>query len=114
VAISKYGKAYIATPFLLPLIEAVGRLLRSRVMSLNVVENVSGRARVAWSGASVLFLGLVVACAAVPSAGFWLALGDTRLASIAVATGFSIACCSFSLLISQQLQLPLDRLPARS
>ncbi len=82
-------------------------------MALNVVENVGGRARGSWPGAAVLFLGLVAACAAVPAAGFWLALGDVQLAGSAVAAGFSIACCSLPLLLTQQLRLPLDRLPTR-
>ena len=82
-------------------------------MALNVVENVNGRARVSWPGALVLFLGLLAPCALVPAAGFWLALGDARLAGMAVAVGFSIACCSFPLLLGQQLRLPLDRLPKR-
>ena len=82
-------------------------------MALNVVENVNGRARVSWPGALVLFLGLLAPCSLVPAAGFWLALGDARLAGMAVAVGFSIACCSFPLLLGQQLRLPLDRLPKR-
>lgn len=83
-------------------------------MTLNVVENVCGRARVSWPGAAVLFLGLVAACAGVPAAGFWLALGDTKLAGSAIAAGFSIACCSLPLLVTQQLRLPLDRMPTRA
>ena len=61
-------------------------------MTLNVVENVNGRARVSWPGATVLFLSLVAACAAVPAVGFWLALGDAKLVGTAVAAVFSIAC----------------------
>ena len=82
-------------------------------MVLNVVENVNGRAKVSWPGAAVLFLGLVAACALVPAAGSWLLFGDAKLAGMAVATGFSIACCSFPLLLIQQLRLPLERLPIR-
>ena len=82
-------------------------------MALNVVENVNGRARVSWPGALVLFLGLLAPCALVPAAGFWLVLGDAKLSGMAVAVGFSIACCSFPLLLGQQLRLPLDRLPKR-
>jgi len=83
-------------------------------MALNVVENVDGQARVSWPGASVLFLGLVMACAAIPAAGLWLAFGDVRLIGSAVAVGFSMACCTFPQLIMQQVRLPLDRLPARN
>jgi hypothetical protein len=82
-------------------------------VALNVVENVGGRARVFWPGAAVLFLGLVAACVAVPATGLWLALGDGKLVANAVPIGFSIACCSFPLLLTQQLRLPLDRLPTR-
>ena len=82
-------------------------------MVLNVVENAGGRAQVRWAGAGVLFLGLVAACAAVPAVGFWLVLGDAKLAST-VAAGFSMACCTFPLLLIQQLRLPLDRLPTRA
>jgi hypothetical protein len=82
-------------------------------MALAVVESINGRSRVSWLGAMVLFLALVAACAAVPAAGLWLVFGDARLAGLAVAVGFSIACCSFALLLGQQLRLPLDRLPTR-
>lgn len=70
-------------------------------MALNVVERVDGRARISLPGAALLFLGLSVACAAVPAAGFWLALADARLAGTAVAAGFSMACCTFPLLLVQ-------------
>jgi hypothetical protein len=83
-------------------------------MVMNVVENVNGRAKVSWPGAAVLFLALVASCALVPAAGLWLALGDAKLAATAVAIGFSIACCSFPLLLGQQRGLPLDRLPTRA
>jgi hypothetical protein len=83
-------------------------------MVMNVVENVNGRAKVSWPGAAVLFLGLVASCALVPAAGLWLALGDDKLAAMAVAVGFSITCCSFPLLLGQQIGLPLDRLPTRT
>jgi len=83
-------------------------------VTLNVVENIGGRSRVCWPGAAVLFLGLVAACAGVPAAGFWLAIGNAKLAGIAIAAGFSIACCSLPLLLTQQLRLPLDRTPARA
>ena len=82
-------------------------------MAFLVVENVNGRARVSWPGAVLLFSGLIAACVAVPATGLWLAFGDARLTGIAVAVGFSMACCSFPLLLDQQLRLPLDRLPTR-
>ena len=83
-------------------------------MALNAVENVKGQARVSWPGATVLFLGLVAACGAIPAVGLWLVLGDAKLVGTAVAVGFSIACCSFPILLIQQLRLPLDRLPAHA
>ena len=83
-------------------------------LNVNVVENDNGRARVCWAGAVVLFLSLIAACGAVPATGFWLAFGDAKLVGTAVATGFSIACCSFPLLLIQQLRLPLERLPKRT
>ena len=83
-------------------------------MTFNVVENVGGRPRVSWPGAAVLFLGLVAAAAAVPAAGFWLAFHDITLVGSAVAVGFSMACCSWPLLLVQQSRLPLDRLPTHA
>ncbi len=83
-------------------------------MKLNVVENAGGRAQVCWLGTAVLFLGLFTASAAIPAAGFWLVFRDLKMVSSAVAVGTSMACCSFPLLLIQQLRLPLNRLPAKS
>ena len=83
-------------------------------MALNVVEIVNGRLRVSWPGALVLFLGLVAGCAAIPAFGFWLAFGDARLVSTAVAVGLWSACFSFTLLLGQQRRLQLARLPTRN
>ena len=80
-------------------------------MAINVVENVEGRARVYWSGASVLLLGLFASCGFVPAAGMWLAFSDAKLVGTTLAIGFSIACCSLPMLLIQQLRLPLDKLP---
>jgi len=82
-------------------------------MALNVVENVNGRPHVSWPGAMVLFLGLVAACVAIPAIGFWLAFCDAKLVGTAVAVGLWSACYSFTMLLGQQLRLPLDRLPTR-
>jgi len=54
---------------------------------------------------------LVTASAAVPAAGFWLALGNLELVGSAFTVGFSMACCTLPLLLIQRLRLPLDRLP---
>lgn len=83
-------------------------------MAISVVENVAGRARVNWAGASVLLLGLFAACGLVPAAGMWLAFADAKLVGTALAVGFSIACCSFPMLLVQQMRLPLDKLPTRA
>jgi len=83
-------------------------------MALNVVEIVNGRPRVSWPGAVVLFLGLVAACAAIPGFSFWLAFGDARLVSTAVAVELWSACYSFTMLLGQQLRLPLAQLPTRN
>jgi hypothetical protein len=82
-------------------------------MTFIVVKNINGRACVSWPGAMILFVALLAACATVPAAIFWLAFDDERLTGTAVAIGFSIACYCCPLLLSQQLRLPIDRLPVR-
>lgn len=83
-------------------------------MAINVVENVHGKARVRWLGALVLFIGLWTACGLIPAAGMWVAFGDSKLTGTAIAVGFSIACCSFPMLIVQQLRLPIEKVPNAS
>jgi hypothetical protein len=80
-------------------------------MAINVVENVQGVARVNWTGASVLAIGVLIACAMIPALGMWLAFADAKLVGTAMAVGFSMSCSTLPMLILQQLRLPLDRLP---
>jgi hypothetical protein len=78
-----------------------------------VVKNTKGNVRVSRIGATAPFLGLVIVCAVVPAVIFWLAFDDVRLVRTSAVIGLSIAFTSFSLLLCQQLRLPLDRLPTR-
>lgn len=82
-------------------------------MAINVVENCDGRAQIKWFGVFVLFIGLFVASGLIPATGMWLLLGGTKPAGMALAIGFFIACCTFPMLVLQQLRLPIDRLPIR-
>ena len=83
-------------------------------MAINFVENSGGRARVRWRGAVVLFAALLTACALIPAAGFWLAFGDGKLVSIALASGFTVACLSFGAIIGTSLRRPVEQLPTRA
>ena len=82
-------------------------------MAINVVENVQGAAKINWTGASVLAIGVLFACAIIPAMGMWLTFAAPKLVGTAVAVGFSISCCTLPLLLIQQLHLPLDKLPSR-
>lgn len=81
-------------------------------MAINVVENCDGRAQIRWFGVLALFIGLFVASGLIPAAGMWLLLGSPKLAGMALAIGFSMACCTLPMLVMQQFRLPIDRLPA--
>lgn len=81
-------------------------------MAINVVENCDGRAQIEWLGVMVLFVGLFVASGLIPATGMYLLLGSSKPAGMAIAIGFSMACCTLPMLIFQQLRLPIDRLPA--
>lgn len=61
-------------------------------MTISVVENVYGKARVKWIGAFALFAGLFVACGMTPAVGMWFAFGDPKLVATTLAVGFSMAC----------------------
>ena len=83
-------------------------------MAIHFVENVTGKAKVAWAGAAILFLSALTACAVLPSLGFWGVWGDTKLVSTAVAMGFGLACMSTGAIIGRSLQQAVDRSPTRS
>ena len=82
-------------------------------MAINVVENCDGRAQIRWFGVFVLFIGLFVASGLIPAAGMGLLLGNPKQVGMALAIGFSMACCTLPMLVIQQLRLPIDRLPVR-
>jgi len=82
-------------------------------MAINVVENAQGVAQINWTGASVLAIGTLFACAIIPAIGMWLVFADPKLVGTAMAVGFSISCCTLPMLLLQQLRLPLNKLPSR-
>lgn len=82
-------------------------------MAINVVENCDGRAQIKWFGVFVLFMGLFVASGLIPAAGMWLLLSSPKPAGMALAIGFSMACCTLPILVIQQLRLPIERLPVQ-
>ena len=83
-------------------------------MKINFVENFGGRARVQWSGALVLLAALLTACALIPAVGFWLAFGDSKLVSNALASGFAVAFLSFGATLGKNLRRPVELLPTRA